>query len=60
MPKVPELMGAREVADALGVDRRNLYKVASLPKPAQELRSGPVWVKEEIDKFIEQRKERGL
>jgi len=59
MAKVPELMGAREVADALGVDRRNLWVVAGLPEPVQRLKSGPVWIKSEVDKLVKERKKLG-
>lgn len=52
---LPPLAGAREAADAYGVDRRNLYAQATLPDPHQELRSGPVWPKAWIVQGVKKR-----
>jgi hypothetical protein len=49
----PELMGAREVADCLGVKVSNLQFIKDLPQPLQELTCGRVWLAAEIRKFAE-------
>jgi hypothetical protein len=42
-PRIPELMGAREACEALGVKSANLGKVRDLPKPVQVLAATTVW-----------------
>jgi len=54
--KVPDLMGATEVAEALGVNQQNLGKVARLPLHAKELSRGRVWRADVIHDFVERRR----
>jgi hypothetical protein len=55
--RVPELMGVREVAEALGVSDKNLGKVARLPEPALVLKAGRFWRADVIREFAAERKE---
>ncbi len=52
-----DLMGSKEVCEALGVKSGNLRKVKGLPAPLQELASGPVWEAEGIRRLARQRQE---
>lgn len=57
--KVPELMGATEVASELGVKRQNLNKVVGLPDPVpQELARGMVWRADLVREFAAERRDR--
>ncbi|SFS83989.1 hypothetical protein SAMN05428962_3178 [Paenibacillus sp. BC26] len=47
----PKLIGSSEVAELLGIDRRNLHhkrKTKGFPEPIMELKSGPLWNEETI------------
>jgi hypothetical protein len=48
-------MGTREAADALGVRRENIRKVASLPEPVQVLACGSIWLADDIRAYAERR-----
>jgi len=52
---LPELWGARQTAEYLGVRMSNLYKVSGLPEPAIELERGRLWRADEIRKFAKTR-----
>ena len=57
--RVPEMMGATEVAKELGVSRANLRKVAGLPEPAiNYLSRGELWRADVIREFAAKRRER--
>jgi hypothetical protein len=53
---VPELVGAAEAAELLGVAVSNLDRVANLPAPATTLRATRVWVKADIEALAEKRR----
>lgn len=53
--KLPEVMGAKEACETLGVLSANLRKIKELPEPRQ-LASGPVWRADEIRRLAEERK----
>lgn len=52
---VPELMGATEVAEVLGVNQQNLNKVARLPASCADLMRGRVWRADLIHEFAARR-----
>lgn len=52
---LPELMGAYEACQLLGVQSGNLRKTAGLPEPVQELRMGSIWRAEDIRRFASER-----
>jgi predicted DNA-binding transcriptional regulator AlpA len=51
------LMGATEVATYLGVSRQRVLELRqknpAFPEPVQQLKSGPVWDRTEIDSFLD-------
>lgn len=51
-----ELMGSREASELLGVKTPNLRKLAGLPAPLAELKSGPVWDGSAIRALAERRR----
>lgn len=51
----PDLVGAAEFADLLGVLNSNLRRVSGLPKPIAMLKVGPVWDAEEAKAFARER-----
>lgn len=55
--KKPTLMGATEVAEYLDVSRQRVLELRqknkNFPAPLEQLKSGPVWDKAEIDRFVE-------
>lgn len=53
----PELMGAAEAAEALGVRVSNLYTLAGLPTPYDRVRATALWRSKEIVAFAERRAE---
>lgn len=53
--RVPELMGAAEACDALGVRSANLGKVRDLPKPVAVLAMGSVWRATDIRALVRKR-----
>lgn len=57
--KVPELMGATQVAELLGVKTGNLYKIKGLPQPIPAPPAptvgGKLWLGDEVREFAAQR-----
>lgn len=51
----PELLGAVEAAETLGVDQTNLRKLAGLPAPYDKVRATTLWRAEEVRKLAELR-----
>jgi hypothetical protein len=52
---VPELLGAREVADVLRVTRQRFHEMRSsgqFPAPIARLSNGPVWSRPAVDSFL--------
>lgn len=54
--RMPEVMGATEVAAELGVNQQNLNKVANLPESFQGLSRGRLWRADVIRAFAESRR----
>lgn len=53
---VPDLLSTAEVAEKLGVQRQRVHQLRShplFPKPAFEPASGPFWLEDAIDEFLE-------
>ena len=53
---VPQLLGAQEVASALGVSRQRFHQLRQsgrFPVPVEELGSGPVWLGSVVETFAE-------
>ena len=50
------LMGAIEASEALGVLQPNLRPIPQLPDAVQKLRSGSVWLSDEIRPLAERRR----
>lgn len=55
---VPELAGASEVADLLGVTTSNLSRQAGLPAPVARLARGDIYLRRDIEAYAETRKAR--
>lgn len=57
LPAVPALVGVAELADLLEVSRQRASKVADtapgFPAPIARLRSGPVWRRTDLDRFLD-------
>lgn len=54
-PTLPELVGVGEVAELLGVTRQRASALArsrGFPAPLVTLRSGPVWTRPSVDRFV--------
>jgi hypothetical protein len=51
----PELMGAAEAADELGVRQQNLRTVAGLPAPYGRVRATTLWRADEIRRLAKRR-----
>lgn len=55
-PSFPELVGAAEAAEILGVSRQRVHQLHTenprFPEPVVELRLGPLWLKASIDAFL--------
>jgi len=52
---VPDLLGVAEIADALGVSKQRVSELAaqeSFPVPIARLRSGPVWQRSALARFM--------
>lgn len=48
------LMGQTEIAELLGVSRQRaqqLYREGALPKPMDVLAMGPVWLREDVERW---------
>jgi len=55
-PNLPELVGLTEIAWILGVSKQRVGQLRErddFPKPVAELRSGPVWARPMLDRFID-------
>lgn len=54
-PTVPEIVSAVEAADILGVSRQRVHQLhrenPHFPAPLYELRTGPLWTRQAIDRF---------
>jgi hypothetical protein len=50
-PKLPELFGAIEVCDALGVSTGNLQYVRDLPPAVAQVRATRLWLADDIRPF---------
>ena len=57
-PKKPRLYGAAEAAGVLGVDQTNVRRLQGIPKPHAVLKSGTVWLADDIDAFAAERRAR--
>ena len=60
-PGVPELIGIAELGDLLGVGLQwasILVRSPTFPTPLAELKGGPVWTRQSITRFLEQRRRR--
>lgn len=54
--RLPELMGAAEVAECLDIKSQNVRgpnKPAGLPEPVAHVRATPLWLADEIREFSE-------
>ncbi len=52
---IPELLGVAEVAEALGVSKQRVSELASqesFPLPIARLRSGPIWQRSALARFM--------
>jgi hypothetical protein len=59
--RLPEIMGAKEVAAELGIEVSNLERQSRLPAAAADLACGRIWRADVIRKFaIERRERRGV
>ncbi len=54
-PDEPELVGAKDAAEILGVLQVNLRTLKGLPEPYGRIRASTVWRAEEIRAFAETR-----
>lgn len=52
----PRLMGAKEVAEAAGCRVNNLGKQAGLPAPIASLSCGRIWLAEDVEEWVENRR----
>jgi hypothetical protein len=55
-PAFPELVGVGEIAELLGVTRQRASEVqtrAGFPAPVARLKSGPVWTRASITRFVD-------
>ncbi len=55
-PTLPQLAGAQELAQKLGVSRQRFYELMKrkdFPKPVVDLAAGPVWLAESVNHFME-------
>lgn len=56
IPTYPDMLGAAEVAELLGVSKQRVMELRDagrLPEPISQLRAGPVWVRPAIERFVE-------
>ena len=56
LPSLPELVGVTEVAELLEVSRQRasaLARAPGFPAPVATLRSGPVWTRPSVDRFVQ-------
>ncbi|MGO9873440.1 MAG: helix-turn-helix transcriptional regulator [Acidimicrobiia bacterium] len=56
-PAYPELVGVAEIAELISVTRQRVSEMRGrpgFPEPIAELRSGPVWTRASVDRFVEE------
>ena len=56
LPSLPDLVGVTEVAELLEVSRQRasaLARAPGFPAPVVTLRSGPVWTRPSVDRFVQ-------
>jgi hypothetical protein len=54
-PTIPELVGVGEIAEIIGVTQQRASKLArrpDFPEPVARLRSGPVWARPSLNRFV--------
>ncbi|HET7408087.1 MAG TPA: DNA-binding protein [Mycobacteriales bacterium] len=59
--KLPPLVGAAEIQGMLGVSRQRvqqLINTPNFPRPVYELRMGKVWLRSDIETWMQERKRR--
>ena len=52
----PNIVGAQEIRDMLGVSRQRVYQLAGrsdFPRPVAKLAQGTVWLSEEVEAWID-------
>jgi hypothetical protein len=54
-PSEPELWGAAECCECLGVLGQNLRTLAGLPEPYDKIRASTLWRADEIREFAQER-----
>lgn len=57
--KLPPLVGAAEIQDMLGVSRQRVQQLVNapgFPAPVLVLRMGKIWLRSDIEAWMEQRK----
>jgi hypothetical protein len=52
LEREPEIWGAAEAAEHLGVQQPNLRTIHGLPEPYQEIRMGKLWRADDIRDFM--------
>lgn len=58
---VPQLVGAHEIRELLGVSRQRVYQLAArsdFPEPVAHLAQGKIWTADEVTAWIEARRAR--
>jgi len=54
-PTIPELVGASEAADLLGISRQRVHQLhtgnQAFPEPVVEVRMGPLWTRASVEAF---------
>jgi hypothetical protein len=58
MTNEPELFGAAEAAEALGINTTNLRAIVGLPKPYDKIRASPLYRADEIRELAARRNAR--
>lgn len=56
--RIPELMGAAEVAEAVGIDVSNIDRTRGLPESVGRLRATRLWLAADINEFVKKREQR--
>ena len=54
-PKLPELWGRTETAEALGCSTANLDRQVGVPEPIAEVKATRLWLADEIREFVIER-----
>jgi hypothetical protein len=55
-PNEPELVGASDAAEILGVRQPNLRTLSGLPEPYDKIRATTLWRKDEMQAFADARR----